>query len=57
MFWCFKEDLIRDIKRFVNERVNRNSNIAEVIENEQEFEKTATKKIRRYLYTDNKKDK
>ena len=55
-FTLFKEDLIRDIKRFVNERVNRNSNIAEVIENEQEFEKTATKKIRRYLYTDNKKE-
>ena len=47
----FKEDVMRDIKHWVNERVNRNSKISEVVEEEQEFEKTATKKIRRFLYT------
>ena len=47
----FKEDVMRDIKNWVNERVNRNSKISEVVEEEQEFEKTATKKIRRFLYT------
>jgi long-chain acyl-CoA synthetase len=47
----YKEELMNDIKTWVNERVNRNSKISEVVEEEQEFEKTATKKIRRFLYT------
>ena len=47
----YKEELMNDIKKWVNERVNRNSKISEVVEEEQEFEKTATKKIRRFLYT------
>ncbi|MBR2326068.1 MAG: AMP-binding protein [Alistipes sp.] len=55
-FDLFKEDLMRDIKQYVNERVNRYSKISEVVEEEQEFEKTATKKIRRFLYT-NKNNK
>ena len=42
---------MRDIKQYVNERVNRYSKISDVVEEEQEFEKTATKKIRRFLYT------
>ena len=42
---------MRDIKKFVNERVNKNSTISEVVEEEKGFEKTATKKIRRFLYT------
>ena len=50
-FTLFKEDLMREIKQYVNERVNRYSKVAEVVEEEQEFEKTATKKIRRFLYT------
>ena len=50
-FELFKQDLMRDIKQYVNERVNRYSKISEVVEEEQEFEKTATKKIRRFLYT------
>jgi hypothetical protein len=43
--------LQKQIKQYVNERVNRYSKISEVVEEEQEFEKTATKKIRRFLYT------
>ena len=54
-FALFKEDLMRDIKQYVNDRVNRYSKVSEVVEEEQEFEKTATKKIRRYLYTGNGK--
>ena len=50
-FELFKQDLMRDIKNYVNERVNRYSKISEVVEEEQEFDKTATKKIRRFLYT------
>ena len=50
-FILFKEELMRDIKKFVNERVNKNSTISEVVEEEKGFEKTATKKIRRFLYT------
>ena len=50
-FARFKEELMRDIKQYVNERVNRYSKVSEVVEEEQEFEKTATKKIRRFLYT------
>ena len=57
-FTLFKEELMADIKKYVNERVNRNSKISEVVEEEQEFEKTATKKIKRFLYTDKvKKEK
>ena len=47
----FKQELMKDIKQYVNERVNRYSKISDVVEEEQEFEKTATKKIRRFLYT------
>ena len=53
-FDLFKQDLMREIKQYVNERVNRYSKISEVVEEEQEFEKTATKKIRRFLYTKKK---
>ena len=51
----FKQELMKDIKQYVNERVNRYSKISEVVEEEQEFEKTATKKIRRFLYAGGKK--
>ena len=56
-FTLFKEEMMKDIKAFVNERVNRNSKIAEVVEEENGFEKTATKKIRRFLYTKKDGDK
>ena len=46
-FDLFKQDLMRDIKNYVNERVNRNSKITEVVEEEQEFEKTARSEERR----------
>ena len=49
-FDLFKEDLMREVKQYVNERVNRYSKISDVVEEEQEFEKTATKKIRRFVY-------
>ena len=51
----FKQELMKDIKQYVNDRVNRYSKISEVVEEEQEFEKTATKKIRRFLYAGGKK--
>ena len=47
----YKQEVMKDIKQYVNERVNRYSKISDVIEEAQEFEKTATKKIRRFLYT------
>ena len=47
----FKDEIMNDIKQWVNERVSRNSKISEVVEEDQEFEKTATKKIRRFKYT------
>ena len=47
----YKQKVMKDIKQYVNERVNRYSKISDVIEEAQEFEKTATKKIRRFLYT------
>ena len=56
-FDLFKQDLIREVKQYVNERVNRYSKVSEVVEEEQEFEKTATKKIRRFLYTGTGKKK
>ncbi|MBR2351506.1 MAG: AMP-binding protein [Alistipes sp.] len=53
----FKEDTMKEIKEFVNSRVNRYSKIETVTENKEEFIKTPTKKIRRFLYekkSDNK---
>ena len=45
------EEIKRDVMEYVNSKVNRFSRIAEVIEEEKEFEKTPSKKIRRFLYT------
>ena len=56
-FALYKEEVMNDVKNWVNERVNRNSKIHEVVEEEKEFEKTATKKIRRFLYTKKEEDK
>ena len=49
-FTLFKEGLMNDIKQYVNERVNRYSKITDVVEQEEEFERTPSKKIRRFLY-------
>lgn len=43
-----KEELLD----FVNDRVSKSSKISEIIEQPVAFEKTATQKIKRYLYTD-----
>lgn len=49
------EELKKDIIKYVNSKVNRFSRISEVVEEEQEFEKTPSKKIRRFLYTNRSK--
>lgn len=51
----FKDETMAEIKEYVNARVNRNSRISEVVEEEEEFVKTPTKKIRRFLYNNRKK--
>ncbi|MBQ1197304.1 MAG: AMP-binding protein [Spirochaetaceae bacterium] len=53
----YKRDaLVSEIKFFVNEKVNKMSKITKIkfIEN---FEKTASQKIKRYMYSKDKKDK
>ena len=45
-----KEEIKKEIKEYVNSKVNRFSRISDVIENEEEFVKTPTQKIRRFLY-------
>ena len=45
-----KEELKSDILKYVNSKVNRFSRITKVIEEEAEFIKTPTSKIRRFLY-------
>lgn len=44
------EQLKREIMEFVNAKVNRFSRISEVVEEKQEFIKTPTHKIKRFLY-------
>lgn len=44
------EELVKELRNFVNQRVNRFSQIQSVIAQIEPFEKTATKKIKRYLY-------
>ena len=41
---------------FVNAKVNRFSRISEVVEEKDDFAKTPTHKIKRFLYNRNKKD-
>lgn len=46
-----KLDKVRkELLQFVNDRVNRSSKISEIVEQQVPFEKTATQKIKRYLY-------
>ena len=44
------EEIKRDILEYVNSKVNRFSKITKVVDNGGEFEKTPTKKIRRFVY-------
>ena len=44
------DEVMDDIKKWNNARVNRNSRITEVVHEEEEFVKTPSKKIRRFLY-------
>ena len=44
------EDIKREVLEYVNSKVNRFSKISKVVDNEGEFEKTPTKKIRRFMY-------
>ncbi len=44
------EDLLKELRSFVNQKVNRFSQIQLVVAQLQPFEKTATKKIKRFLY-------
>lgn len=52
----FKEETMKEIKEFVNSRVNRYSKVEKVVENVEEFVKTPTKKIRRFLYERKKQE-
>ena len=45
------DELRKDLKNYVNSKVNRFSKISDVFIQEEEFVKTATKKIKRYLYS------
>ena len=51
-----KEELKSDILKYVNSKVNRFSRITKVIEEEAEFIKTPTSKIRRFLYNNRHKE-
>jgi long-chain acyl-CoA synthetase len=49
------DELGKELRGFVNQRVNRFSQIQKVITHPEPFEKTATKKIKRFLYFENTK--
>ncbi|MBO5820600.1 MAG: AMP-binding protein [Alistipes sp.] len=49
------EEVKREVLEYVNSKVNRFSKISKVVDNEGEFEKTPTKKIRRFVYDRRKK--
>ena len=51
------EEVKQEVIKYVNSKVNRFSRISEVVDNGEEFEKTPSKKIRRFLYTQKKEDK
>jgi len=44
------EDLSKELREYINNRVNRFSRIQHVLVQNEPFEKTATQKIKRYLY-------
>ena len=45
-----RDEIMADIKNWINTKVNRSSRITEVVEEPDEFVKTPSKKIRRFLY-------
>lgn len=45
-----RDEIMADIKNWINAKVNRSSRITEVVEEPDEFVKTPSKKIRRFLY-------
>ena len=45
-----RDEVMADIKNWINAKVNRSSRITEVVEEPEEFVKTPSKKIRRFLY-------
>jgi long-chain acyl-CoA synthetase len=45
------EDLRKELHEYVNARVNKFSKIQVVLVQREEFVKTATKKIKRFMYT------
>jgi long-chain acyl-CoA synthetase len=47
------EEVLRDLKAYVNARVNRFSQIQAVVHWPEPFQKTATQKIKRFLYQEN----
>ncbi|HNW49365.1 MAG TPA: AMP-binding protein, partial [Bacteroidales bacterium] len=49
------EQLKKEVSEYVNSRVNKFSKISVVEDKPHQFEKTATQKIKRYLYVDKKK--
>ncbi len=49
--------LINSLKQYVNSRVNKTSRIQDVVVQKEPFVKTATKKIKRFLYTERKNTK
>lgn len=46
------EQIKKDVSEYVNERVNKFSKITVVVDHPEQFEKTATQKIKRYKYTE-----
>lgn len=46
-----KEEFKKELLEYVNSKVNRFSRISEVVEEKEEFVRTPTQKIRRFLYT------
>lgn len=51
------DKLKKDVYDYVNERVNKSSKISSVEHHPEQFEKTATQKIKRYKYTKKASDK
>ena len=51
-----KEELKKEILEYANSKLNRFSRISEVVEEKQEFIKTPTQKIKRFLYNEGNQD-
>lgn len=51
------EHIKKELMNYVNSKVNKFSRISVVVEQEEEFEKTPTQKIKRFLYTKNSRNR